>query len=43
MTTYLIKGAKPLGGDATDVLVKDGRIAAIGESLSATGAEPAPV
>jgi dihydroorotase len=37
--TYLIKGAKPYGGDAADILVKDGRIAAIGDSLSATGAE----
>ena len=34
---YLIKGARPYGGDAADILVKDGRIAAIGESLSATG------
>jgi dihydroorotase len=39
MTTYLIKGARPLGGDAADILVKDGRIAAIGESLSSPGAE----
>jgi dihydroorotase len=37
--SYLIKGARPYGGDAADILVKDGRIAAIGESLSATGAE----
>jgi dihydroorotase len=37
--TYLIKGAKPYGGDVADILVKDGRIAAIGDSLSATGAE----
>jgi dihydroorotase len=36
---YLIKGARPYGGDAADILVKDGRIAAIGDSLSATGAE----
>ncbi|NEK86309.1 dihydroorotase [Blastococcus saxobsidens] len=39
MTTYLIKGARPLGGEPADILVKDGRIAAIGDSLSATGAE----
>ena len=39
MTNYLIKGARPYGADAADILVKDGRIAAIGESLSATGAE----
>ena len=36
---YLIKGARPFGGDTADILVKDGRIAAIGDSLSATGAE----
>src|SRR5215207_532839 len=39
MTNYLITGARPYGGDAADILVKDGRIAAIGDSLSATGAE----
>ena len=39
MTTYLIKGAKPYGGDAADILVKDGRVAAIGEKLSVTTAE----
>jgi dihydroorotase len=36
---HLIKGARPYGGDAADILIKDGRIAAIGDSLSATGAE----
>src|SRR6476659_8762684 len=39
MSTYLIKGARPYGGDAADILIKDGRIAAIGESLSVTNAE----
>ncbi|MFL6097696.1 MAG: dihydroorotase [Blastococcus sp.] len=39
MSTYLIKGAKPYGGDAADILIKDGRIAAIGDSLSVTGGE----
>jgi dihydroorotase len=39
VTNYLIKGARPYGGDAADILVKDGRIAAIGDSLSATGAD----
>jgi dihydroorotase len=39
VTTYLITGAKPYGGDAADILVKDGRIAAIGESLSVPSAE----
>ncbi|MGY1742845.1 MULTISPECIES: dihydroorotase [unclassified Blastococcus] len=37
--TYLIKGARVLGGDPADLLVKDGRIAAVGERLTATGAE----
>src|SRR3712207_7140995 len=37
--TVLIRGAGPYGEDAADILVRDGRIAAIGESLSATGAE----
>jgi dihydroorotase len=37
--TYLIKGARPYGGDPADILIKDGRIAAIGESLSAMGAD----
>ncbi len=39
MTTYLIKGARPYGGDPADILIKNGRIATIGESLTATGAE----
>jgi dihydroorotase len=39
MTNWLIKGARPYGGDAVDMLVENGAIAAIGESLSATGAE----
>jgi dihydroorotase len=37
--SYLIKGAKPYGGDAADIFVKDGRIASIGESLSVPSAE----
>jgi dihydroorotase len=37
--TVLIKGARPYGEDVADILVKDGRIAAIGGGLSATGAE----
>ncbi|WP_170852354.1 dihydroorotase [Blastococcus sp. DSM 46786] len=36
---YLIKGARPLGGEPADILVEDGRIAAVGDSLDATGAE----
>ncbi|MGY1836795.1 dihydroorotase [Blastococcus sp. SYSU DS0510] len=39
MTTYLIKGARPLGGDPADILVKDGRIAAVGDALDVPGAE----
>src|SRR5215218_6248525 len=39
MSTYLIKGARPYGEDAADILVKDGRIAAIGEKLSVSSAE----
>ncbi|SFF30654.1 dihydroorotase [Blastococcus tunisiensis] len=39
MTTYLITGSRPYGGDATDILIADGRITAVGDSLSAPGAE----
>src|SRR3712207_8078157 len=35
----LITGARPYGEDAADILVEDGRIAAIGESLSVPGAD----
>ena len=38
MTNYLLKGAKVLGGEATDLLIRDGVIAAIGTGLSADGA-----
>ncbi|HJX44138.1 MAG TPA: dihydroorotase [Geodermatophilus sp.] len=38
MTTTLIRGARVLGGDPADLLLADGRIAAVGERLSATGA-----
>jgi len=37
--TYLIKGARPYGGDAADLLIKDGRIVSIGENLTVPGAE----
>ena len=37
--TYLITGARPYGEDAADILVEDGRIAAIGESLTVPGAD----
>ena len=39
MTNYLIKGARPYGGDPADILIKNGRIATIGESLTATGVD----
>ncbi|TKJ33781.1 dihydroorotase [Blastococcus sp. CCUG 61487] len=35
---YLITGARPLGGDPVDLLLSDGRIAAIGGSLDGAGA-----
>jgi dihydroorotase len=35
---YLIRGARPLGGDPTDVLIADGRIAELGAGLVAAGA-----
>ncbi|RFU42172.1 dihydroorotase [Actinomadura logoneensis] len=38
-TTYLIKGARVLGGDPADILVRDGVIAGIGPDLAADGAE----
>ncbi|MGY1672335.1 dihydroorotase [Geodermatophilus sp. SYSU D00710] len=36
--TTLIKGARVLGGDPADLLLRDGRIAAVGDRLSAPGA-----
>src|SRR5919106_1190245 len=39
MTNYLIKGARPYGGDAADIFVKDGRIATVGEKLRVPSAE----
>src|SRR3954469_9694831 len=37
--TVLIKGARPYGEDAVDLLVEDGRIASIGDSLTVPSAE----
>ncbi|MBC7291499.1 MAG: dihydroorotase [Actinotalea sp.] len=37
MTTYLLRGAAPLGGDATDVLLADGHVAAMGADARAEG------
>jgi len=36
---YLIKGARPLGGAATDLLLRDGVIAAIGADAAGNGGE----
>ncbi|WP_432523783.1 dihydroorotase [Kineococcus sp. SYSU DK006] len=38
-TTTLIRQARPLGGEPTDLLLRDGEIAAVGQGLSAEGAE----
>jgi dihydroorotase len=37
--TFLVRGARLLGGDATDLLLEQGRIAAVGQRLDAPGAE----
>ena len=39
MTTYLITGARPLGGDPTDVLVADGVVAALGADARGRAAQ----
>ena len=39
MSTTLIRGARPYGEDAVDVLVRDGRIASVGEHLEVPGGE----
>jgi dihydroorotase len=39
VSTFLIKGGRPLGGAATDLLVADGRIAELGLGVSAAGAQ----
>ncbi|WP_380156672.1 dihydroorotase [Kineococcus sp. R86509] len=38
MNTTIIQNVRPLGGEASDLLLRDGRIAAIGPGLSAEGA-----
>ena len=38
-TTYLVRGARVLGGERTDLLLADGVVAEIGAGLSADGAE----
>ena len=39
MTSYLIRGARILGGEPTDLLLQDGVVAAVGTDLDAAGAE----
>jgi cytosine/adenosine deaminase-related metal-dependent hydrolase len=39
MTNLVLRNVRPLGGAAADILVRDGRIAAIGPGLDAAGAE----
>jgi dihydroorotase len=39
VTTYLIKGASIVGGDPTDLLLRDGIVAEVGNGLSAAGAQ----
>ncbi len=39
MTAYLITGASILGAEPTDILIKDGVVAAVGAGLGADGAE----
>ncbi len=39
MTAYLVKGARPYGGEPTDLLVENGVVAGTGTGLSRRGAE----
>ncbi|WP_213454265.1 dihydroorotase [Rhizomonospora bruguierae] len=39
MTAYLIRGARIVGGEPTDLLVRDGVVAEVGPDLAATGAQ----
>jgi dihydroorotase len=38
-SAWLIKGARPLGGEAADILIEDGVVSAIGTGLTAAGAQ----
>ena len=38
MSSYLLRGVRPLGGEPTDLLLADGRISEVGSGLSAAGA-----
>lgn len=37
MTSLLIRNARPMGGETADILIRDGRVAAIGPDLQAEG------
>ena len=39
MTGWLIRGARPLGGDPADILIQGGALAEIGPGLAADGAQ----
>ncbi|HEX8630001.1 MAG TPA: dihydroorotase [Catenuloplanes sp.] len=39
MTTYLIRGARIVGGDPTDLLIRDGVVAQVGHGLDGAGAQ----
>ncbi len=39
MTSYVLKGARLLGGDATDLVIEDGFLAEVGTGLTRAGAE----
>lgn len=39
MTDYLVRGARPLGGDPIDLLLRDGTVAEMGTGLAASGCE----
>ena len=39
MTTYIIKGARILGGAPADILVREGAIAEVGAGLAEAGAQ----
>jgi dihydroorotase len=38
MTDYLLRGVRPLGAAATDLLLRDGVVADVGTGLSSSGA-----
>src|SRR4051812_42921514 len=38
MSSYLLRGVRPLGGDPVDLLLDEGRISEVGSGLSSAGA-----